>query len=145
MDTSDQFAQLFNSSNGFMKDGRWDDAIASLKKCLGLPKLPTENRMMVHYNLGYALTKGATSADEARKLMTPEEMHEAAANYKVVGNIYNKFLTDPQSKNKFKGFRDNAKAAVTFFVFQLGVEIKPSSNRWEVNFKVFRGYPTEYV
>lgn len=114
MDTLDQFAQLFNSSNGLMKDGHWDEAVTRLKDCLSLPKLPTNNRMMVHYNLGYALTKGATSADEARKLMTPEEMHEAAANYKVVANIYNKFLTDPQSKNEFKEFRDNAKAAITF-------------------------------
>lgn len=144
MDNQQYFSELFDSANGLIQDAAWDEAIFLLKQCLGVPNLPPYQRMMVHYNLGYALTKDANDVDSAQQLMTPQEMDESVSNYKVAANIYSNFITDPDMKLNFKEFRDNAKAAVTFFVFQLKREIKSANNQWGVNFAAFNGYPSEY-
>jgi hypothetical protein len=143
MNSQQYFAELFNSAHGMIEDELWDEAIVILKQCIAIADLPMENRMMVHYNLGYALTKGATNADEARQLMTPQEINESATNYKVAANIYNSYLPS-ESKANFKEFRDSAKAAITFLIFQLGGEIRQSHNRWQVDFTQFNDYPAEY-
>ncbi len=141
----DSFADLFNNAVKVANQGDFNQSVNLLKQCLKMNVLAYEKRMMIHFNLGYALTRGLIgNISEAKKTLSKDEINEAASNYEVAAYIYKTLIEKSPLKDEFKSFRDTAKSAITQLVFNIGGEIKWAKTPWQVDFSRFAGYPTEY-
>ena len=128
------------------KDAKeFDIAATMLKECLNV-NISHENRMTIHFSLGCMLSMDL----EIPKLLSQNQIDEAATNYDFAAHIYDYFIKPDDPNDRLEQIRQSAKARLDHFVFQLGGSVKYWKGPWAKNtilcsnFTFFKGYPEKH-
>lgn len=139
----------FNEARDLFEEGRREEAIAAYKQMLARANLTPEQRMMIHYNLGFVVSGGLLQSPNVETLLTRKEIDECATNFCFARHLYKHFV---QSRDQ-EGLRDANDAArgwANLCMLKLGATVRNFSGRWRTatslveDFRRFDGYPPEY-
>jgi hypothetical protein len=144
------FEDDFNKAVNLNEQENREGAIEAYKQLLTREDARIQDRMMIHVNLAFVLSRGILQNPNVKTILTQEEIDECATNCSFAKHLYNHFLKDPASKSNLKPANDSAGATLSYCIWKLEAKVKNFSGTWRTersmceDFRRFKGYPASY-